>query len=63
MSSALGVSPHALVVAWVLAQGPTVVPIPSARRVEHLRDSLRAADLTLSEADRRAIDEAEFDRK
>jgi aryl-alcohol dehydrogenase-like predicted oxidoreductase len=63
MSNALGVSPHALVVAWVLAQGPTVVPIPSARRVEHLRDSLRAADLTLSEADRRAIDEAEFDRK
>jgi aryl-alcohol dehydrogenase-like predicted oxidoreductase len=63
MSRALGMSPHALVVAWALAQGPTVIPIPSARRVEHLRDSLRAADLTLSEADRRSIDEAEFDRK
>jgi len=56
----LGISPHAVVVAWVLAQGPTVIPIPAARTVEHALDSLTALDVELSAADLRAIDQAEF---
>ena len=63
MAARLGVSAHAVVLAWVLAQSPAVIAIPSARRVEHALDSVRAADLALSEADLRAIDEAEFDRR
>lgn len=62
LAQELGVTPHQLVLAWVLAQGPTVIPIPSARRTEHVVDSARAADLALSAADVAAITEAEFSR-
>jgi aryl-alcohol dehydrogenase-like predicted oxidoreductase len=55
-------SVHAIVLAWVRAQGKTVVPIPAARRVEHALDSAGAADFVLEEEDVRAIDETEFDR-
>jgi aryl-alcohol dehydrogenase-like predicted oxidoreductase len=60
MAASHGASAHALVLAWVLAQSPAVIAIPSARTVEHALDSLRAADLTLSAADLAAIDQAEF---
>jgi aryl-alcohol dehydrogenase-like predicted oxidoreductase len=55
-------SVHAVVLAWVRAQAPTVVPIPAARTVEHAIDSARAADLTLSSEEIALIDETEFDR-
>ncbi|HWA16921.1 MAG TPA: aldo/keto reductase [Gemmatimonadales bacterium] len=57
-----GRSPHAVVLAWVLAQGPTVIAIPSARNTGNVEDSARAADLVLTESDIAAIDSAEFDR-
>lgn len=57
-----GVSTHAVVLAWVLARSPGVLAIPGARSVEHAVDSARAADLTLSPEDLRAVDEAEFSR-
>lgn len=55
-------SVHAIVLAWVRAQGKTVVPIPAARRVEHALDSARSAELVLPDEDVEAIDESEFDR-
>jgi aryl-alcohol dehydrogenase-like predicted oxidoreductase len=55
-------TPHAVVLAWVLAQGPTVLVIPGARTVEHATDSARAADIALTAAERAAIDAAAFDR-
>jgi aryl-alcohol dehydrogenase-like predicted oxidoreductase len=55
-------SVHAIVLAWVRAQGETVVPIPAARSIEHAIDSARSAELQLTEDDLRAIDETEFDR-
>lgn len=58
----LGATPHAVCIAWVLAQGPTVITIPSARRIEHARDSARAGDLDLPPADVAAITAAAFDR-
>lgn len=57
-----GLSPHAVVLAWVLAQGTTVIPIPGARTVEHARDSLAAADVELEPQELAAIDRAEFSR-
>ena len=42
-----GISPHQVVLAWELALGPTVVPIPGASRPESIRDSVGAADLSL----------------
>jgi len=62
MAARLKVSAHQLVLAWVLAQSPVAMVIPSARTVDHARDSTRAADLTLSPDDLAAIDRAEFSR-
>ncbi len=57
-----GASPHAVVLAWVLAQSESVIPIPGARTVEHALDSLTATDIKLSGAELAAIDQAEFSR-
>ena len=57
-----GISAHAVVLAWVLAQGETVIAIPSARTPAHAADSLTAADVQLSAAELAAIDAAEFSR-
>lgn len=63
IASRLKASAHAVVIAWVLAQGATVIPIPSARKVEHAVDSTKAANLQLSPEDVETISEAEFSRK
>jgi aryl-alcohol dehydrogenase-like predicted oxidoreductase len=62
MAARLGVTAHALVIAWVLAQSPSVIAIPSARRVAHAVDSVRAGELELSAEDLAAIDRATFSR-
>lgn len=62
MAARLGITPHALVLAWVLARSAAVIVIPSARTVDHVLDSAGAADLVLSEADLSAITAAEFSR-
>jgi aryl-alcohol dehydrogenase-like predicted oxidoreductase len=62
IAARLGVSAHAVVLAWALAQSPTVIVIPSARTVEHALDSVGAADLELTPNDLAAIDAAEFSR-
>ena len=62
MAERLGLSAHALVLAWVLAQSPAVIVIPSARRITHALDGVSAGDLVLSPEDLAAIDRAEFSR-
>jgi aryl-alcohol dehydrogenase-like predicted oxidoreductase len=62
MATRLGVTPHALVLAWVLARSPSVIVIPSARSVEHALDGITAAELNLSEEDLAAITAAQFSR-
>jgi aryl-alcohol dehydrogenase-like predicted oxidoreductase len=57
-----GASPHAVTLAWVLAQSESVIPIPGARTVEHALDSLGSVDLRLSGDELAAIDAAEFSR-
>lgn len=44
----VGCSPAQLALAWLLHQGPDILPIPGTTRVEHLRDNIAAADLSLS---------------
>jgi aryl-alcohol dehydrogenase-like predicted oxidoreductase len=56
----LGASPHAVVLAWVLAQGPAVIPIPGGRTPEHVRDATGAADITLTDNQIAAITRATF---
>jgi len=62
IAEAHGVSAHAVVLAWVLAQGPTVFIIPGARTVEHAVDAAGAANVVLGAGDIAAIDAAEFSR-
>jgi aryl-alcohol dehydrogenase-like predicted oxidoreductase len=57
-----GISPHRLVIAWMLAKSPVVIPIPGARRPESVRDSAAAAAVALSAGDIAEI-EASFDGK
>ncbi len=62
IAARLGLSAHAVVLAWALAQSSTVIVIPSARTVEHALDSVGAAEVELSADDLAAIDAAEFPR-
>lgn len=62
MAERTGASAHALVLAWVLAQSPRVIAIPSARQESHAIDSASAADLTLSAEDLQTIDQGEFSK-
>jgi aryl-alcohol dehydrogenase-like predicted oxidoreductase len=53
-----GMSPHRLVVAWMLAKSPAVIAIPGARRVDSIVDSAKAADLELSADEVKAVERA-----
>jgi aryl-alcohol dehydrogenase-like predicted oxidoreductase len=48
VGDAHGVSPQQAVLAWELALGPHVIPIPGARRAESITDSAKAASLELT---------------
>lgn len=54
----LGVTPAQLALAWVLAQGNDVVPIPGTRKVSRLEENLASLDITLTEREIRSLDEA-----
>jgi aryl-alcohol dehydrogenase-like predicted oxidoreductase len=53
-----GVTPSQLALAWALAQGDDVVPIPGTKRVRYLEENAAAADLTLSAEDLARLEEA-----
>jgi aryl-alcohol dehydrogenase-like predicted oxidoreductase len=53
-----GVTAGQLALAWVLAQGDDVVPIPGTKRVRYLEENAAAADVELSDDDLRRLDEA-----
>ena len=40
-----------LALAWVLAQGDDVVPIPGTKRVKYLEENIAALDVKLSDAE------------
>jgi aryl-alcohol dehydrogenase-like predicted oxidoreductase len=56
-------TPHAVVLAWVLAQSPSVIIIPAARSAKNAISSTMVPDIELSPAEIAAIDSAEFSRK
>lgn len=55
-------SPHAVVLAWVLAQSPAVIVIPGSRTAEHAADAAAAAGVALTSDDLAAVGQAEFSR-
>jgi len=58
LAAGKGVTPGQLALAWVLAQGDDVVPIPGTKRVAYLEENAAATEVKLTEDDLRALDEA-----
>ncbi len=55
LAQARGVRAGQLALAWVLAQGPDIVPIPGTAQRSHLDENLAALDLTLTGEDLAAL--------
>ena len=53
----IGVTPAQVALAWVLAHGPQVVPIPGTKTPKYLEENAAAAGVTLSGADLAELDE------
>jgi aryl-alcohol dehydrogenase-like predicted oxidoreductase len=53
-----GCTPGQLALAWVLAQGDDVVPIPGTKRVKYLEENVGALEVSLSHDDLGALEQA-----
>jgi len=53
-----GVKPGQLVLAWLLAQGDDIIPIPGTKRRPYLEENMGALAIQLTVSDRERIDEA-----
>jgi aryl-alcohol dehydrogenase-like predicted oxidoreductase len=58
VADGLGLTPGQLALAWLLAQGPDVVPIPGSRHLDRIEQNAAAAGVRLSEAGLRGIEAA-----
>jgi aryl-alcohol dehydrogenase-like predicted oxidoreductase len=58
LAAARQVTAAQLALAWVMAQGEDIIPIPGTTRVEHLDDLIDATALTLSASELDAIERA-----
>jgi aryl-alcohol dehydrogenase-like predicted oxidoreductase len=53
-----GVTPSQLALAWLLARGEDIVPIPGTKRIKYLVEDVGAVDVRLTPDDLKRIDEA-----
>src|SRR5579863_4899329 len=51
-------APSQIALAWVLKRSPVMLPIPGTSKVAHLEENVAAVDITLSDEDFRALDQA-----
>jgi Predicted oxidoreductases (related to aryl-alcohol dehydrogenases) len=51
-----GVTPAQLAIAWVLARGNDIVPIPGSKSIEHLEENIAATEIVLSPDELARID-------
>jgi aryl-alcohol dehydrogenase-like predicted oxidoreductase len=58
IASEKGVTPAQLALAWLLARGAHIVPIPGTTRRQHLEENARAVEIELAPNDVARIDEA-----
>jgi aryl-alcohol dehydrogenase-like predicted oxidoreductase len=58
IASEKGATPGQLALAWVLAQGADIVPIPGTKRVAYLEENLNALDIVLDAGDLARLDAA-----
>jgi aryl-alcohol dehydrogenase-like predicted oxidoreductase len=52
-----GITTSQLALAWVLAQGQDIVPIPGTKRIKYLEQNAAAADIVLSQEELAAIED------
>jgi aryl-alcohol dehydrogenase-like predicted oxidoreductase len=57
LASYKGVSVYCIVLAWLRSKSPSVLPIPGASKVSSIEDSVRAADVKLSDDEVQRIDQ------
>lgn len=57
LARSIGATPTQLALAWVLAQGHDVVPIPGTKRVKFLEENAAAADITLTAEQRARLED------
>ena len=58
LAAGKGCTPAQLALAWLLAQGPDIVPIPGSKSRRHLAENAGAVDLQLTPCDLMALEEA-----
>jgi aryl-alcohol dehydrogenase-like predicted oxidoreductase len=58
-----GATPGQVALAWLLAQRPSLVPIPGTRRLSRLDENLASAELTLTADDLAELDQASTEVK
>ncbi|MGH9392552.1 MAG: aldo/keto reductase, partial [Terriglobales bacterium] len=58
LAQARGATPAQLALAWLLARGHDIVPIPGTKRLRYLEENSAAAALALSPAELAAIEAA-----
>jgi aryl-alcohol dehydrogenase-like predicted oxidoreductase len=59
----LGATPGQVALAWLLAQRPSIVPIPGTRRLTRLEENIGAADLALTAEDLAELEQASTEVK
>ena len=55
IAAAKGATPAQIALAWVLAQGDDIVPIPGTKRPEFLEQNVAAIDVTLTDAEQKEL--------
>jgi aryl-alcohol dehydrogenase-like predicted oxidoreductase len=58
LAEQVGVTPTQLALAWLLHQGPDVIPIPGTKRISYLEQNAAAADVNLDADTLIALDAA-----
>ena len=58
MAKAKGCTPSQLALAWLLAQGGDIVPIPGTKRRTHLADNLAAVGVAINADEAAALSRA-----
>jgi aryl-alcohol dehydrogenase-like predicted oxidoreductase len=56
LAAAKGCTSSQLALAWVLSQGPDIVPIPGTKRIKYLEENLGATDVRLTPEELKQID-------
>jgi aryl-alcohol dehydrogenase-like predicted oxidoreductase len=57
LATTKGCTPGQLALAWVLAQGNDIIPIPGTKRIKYLEENMAAANVKLSFQEQRQIDQ------